>query len=112
MGASGPDRRDGEAGELALLELLDIALEFEIARVIRVLLPDSSPSKTPGIPTKSIGMPSSASASMFRGCSLASLDANPVDVYCPLARPVLGMSRSFGGHGGGGSALEYRMRAM
>lgn len=59
-----------------------------------------------------MGMPSSAFASMFNGCSLASLDANAADVYCPLDRPVLGISRSFGGHGGGGSALENRMRAM
>jgi hypothetical protein len=72
----------------------------------------SSPSNTPGMPTKSRGMPSSASASMLRGCSLANLDAKPGLVYCPLARPVFGMSRSFGGFGGGGRALEKRMRAM
>ena len=60
----------------------------------------------PGIPTRSKGMPSSASASILSGCSLASLDAKPGFVYCPLARPVLGMSSSFGGLGGGGSAFE------
>ena len=56
-------------------------------------------------------MPSSASASIFSGCSRASLDAKLADVYCPLERPVLGISRSLGGHGGGGSALEYLIRA-
>lgn len=35
----------------------------------------SSPSKIPGIPTKSKGIPSSASASIFKGCSRASLPA-------------------------------------
>lgn len=72
----------------------------------------SSPSKIPGIPTRSNGIPSSASASMFNGCSRASRDANPGCVYCPLVRPVLGMSRSFGGFGGGGRVLVYRMRAI
>jgi hypothetical protein len=33
-------------------------------------------------------------------------------VYCPLARPVFGMSRSLGGFGGGGRALEYLILAM
>lgn len=65
-----------------------------------------------GIPTKSMGIPSSASASIFSDCSRASLDAKPADVYCPLERPVLGISSSFGGHGGGGSALEYLIFAM
>ena len=74
--------------------------------------PLSLPSKTPGRPTRSMGMPSSASASMFSGCSRAKRDANPAEVYCPLARPVLGISRSFGGHGGGGRVFEYLMRAM
>jgi len=46
------------------------------------------------------------------GWSRASRDAKPGVVYCPLARPVLGMSRSFGGLGGGGSALEYRILAI
>src|SRR4051812_34179425 len=78
----------------------------------RPLLPDSSPSNTPGIPTRSMGIPSSASASIFNGCSRASLEAKPAEVYCPLDSPVFGMSRSFGGHGGGGSALEYRIRAI
>jgi hypothetical protein len=81
-------------------------------RVLGPCVPDSSPSKTLGIPTKSIGIPSSASASIFSCCSRASLDAKPADVYCPLDRPVLGMSSSLGGHGGGGSALEYRIFAM
>ena len=49
---------------------------------------------------------------MFNDCSRASLDAKPADVYWPLERPVLGMSSSFGGHGGGGSAFEYRIFAM
>lgn len=66
----------------------------------------SSPSNMPGIPIRSKGMPSSASASIFSGCSLANLDAKPGAVYWPLARPVFGISRSFGGFGGGGSALE------
>lgn len=57
-------------------------------------------------------MPSSASASMFRGCSLARREAKPGVVYCPLARPVFGMSRSLGGFGGGGRALEYLILAM
>lgn len=57
-------------------------------------------------------MPSSASASIFTGYSLASRDANPALVYCPLERPVFGMSRNLGLNGGGGSAFEYRMRAM
>lgn len=64
------------------------------------------------MPTKSRGMPSSASASMFSGCSRARRDAKPGVVYWPLARPVLGMSSSLGGFGGGGSALEYRILAM
>jgi hypothetical protein len=72
----------------------------------------SSPSNIPGIPTRSSGIPNSASASMLSGCSRASRDANPGFVYCPLARPVFGMSKSLGGLGGGGSALEYRIRAM
>lgn len=72
----------------------------------------SSPSKTPGMPTKSNGIPSSASASMFSGCSRARREAKPGVVYCPLARPVLGMSRSLGGFGGGGRALEYLILAM
>lgn len=66
----------------------------------------SSPSKTPGMPTRSNGMPNSASASIFSGCSRAKRDAKPGVVYCPLDRPVLGISRSFGGFGGGGRALE------
>lgn len=33
-------------------------------------------------------------------------------MYCPLASPVFGMSRSLGGFGGGGSALEYLILAM
>jgi len=66
----------------------------------------SFPSNTPGIPTRSITIPSSASASMFSGCSRASRDAKLALVYCPLERPVLGISRSFGGHGGGGRVLE------
>lgn len=33
-------------------------------------------------------------------------------MYCPLARPVFGMSRSLGGFGGGGRALEYLILAM
>lgn len=72
----------------------------------------SSPSKTPGMPTKSKGIPSSASASIFNGCSLIRREAKPGVVYCPLARPVFGMSSSFGGLGGGGSAFEYRILAM
>lgn len=36
----------------------------------------SSPSKTPGIPTRSKRIPSSASASMFRGCSRATRPVN------------------------------------
>lgn len=72
----------------------------------------SSPSKMPGMPTRSSGMPSSASASMFSGCSRANRDAKPGAVYWPLASPVLGTSSSFGGIAGGGSALEWRMRAM
>lgn len=72
----------------------------------------SSPSKTPGMPTKSNGIPSSASASMFSGCSRARREAKPGVVYCPLARPVFGMSRSLGGFGGGGRALEYLILAM
>lgn len=72
----------------------------------------SSPSKTPGMPTKSKGIPSSASASMFSGCSRARREAKPGVVYCPLARPVFGMSRSLGGFGGGGRALEYLILAM
>jgi hypothetical protein len=72
----------------------------------------SSPSKMPGMPTRSRGMPSSASASMFKGCSRAIRDAKAGVVYWPLDRPVLGISRSFGGIAGGGSAFEYRIRAM
>lgn len=72
----------------------------------------SSPSKIPGMPTRSNGIPSSASASIFNGCSRASREAKPGVVYCPLARPVLGISRSLGGFGGGGKLLVYRMRAM
>lgn len=49
---------------------------------------------------------------MFSGCSLANLDAKAAEVYWPLESPVLGMSRSLGGHGGGGSALENRIRAI
>ena len=83
----------------------------QVACALLVLLPVSSPSNTLGIPTRSMGIPNSASASMFKGCSRASLDAKLADVYCPLERPVLGMSSSLGGHGGGGSALEYLIRA-
>lgn len=72
----------------------------------------SSPSKTPGMPTRSRGIPSSASASIFSGCSRARREAKPGVVYCPLARPVFGMSRSLGGFGGGGRALEYLILAM
>ena len=74
--------------------------------MIKIHIPDSSPSKTPGNPIKSIGIPSSASASMLSGCSRASRDAKPVEVYCPLANPVLGISSNFGGNGGGGRAFE------
>lgn len=66
----------------------------------------------PGIPTRSSGIPSSASASIFSGCSRANRDAKPGVVYCPLARPVFGTSRSFVGIAGGGSAFECRIRAM
>lgn len=38
-------------------------------------LPDSSPSKTPGRPIRSMGIPSSASASMLSGCSRARREA-------------------------------------
>ena len=82
-----------------------------LACALFILLPDSSPSNTLGMPTKSMGIPNSASASMLSGCSRASLDAKLADVYCPLERPVLGISSSLGGHGGGGSALEYLIRA-
>lgn len=75
-------------------------------------VPESSPSNTAGRPTRSMGIPSSASASTFSGCSLARRDAKPAEVYWPLARPVLGISRSFGGLGGGASAFAYRIRAM
>lgn len=80
--------------------------------VLHICIQLSSPSNMPGIPTRSNGMPSSASASIFSGCSLASLEAKPGAVYWPLERPVLGISRSFGGLGGGGSALENRILAM
>jgi hypothetical protein len=66
----------------------------------------SSPSNIPGMPTKSSGIPNSASASILSGWSRASRDAKPGVVYWPLARPVFGISRSFGGFGGGGKALE------
>ena len=72
----------------------------------------SSPSNMPGIPTKSSGIPSSASASILSGCSRASRDANAGEVYCPLERPVFGISRSLGGFGGGGKVLEYLIRAI
>jgi hypothetical protein len=85
---------------------------FYEPRTPRVNSQLSSPSKMPGMPTRSKGMPSSASASMFNGCSRARREAKPGAVYCPLARPVLGISSNLGGFGGGGSALEYRMRAM
>jgi len=64
------------------------------------------------MPTRSMGIPSSASASMLRGCSLARRDAKAAEVYCPLESPVPGIASSFGGFGGGGRVLEYRMRAM
>jgi hypothetical protein len=101
-----------KGGGFSIAEIARKPVSQETQWGAQYLLPDSSLSKTPGMPTRSIGMPSSASASMFNGCSRASREANPAEVYCPLDRPVLGMSRSFGGHGGGGSALEYRMRAM
>lgn len=66
----------------------------------------------PGIPTRSSGIPSSASASIFSGCSRARREAKPGVVYWPLARPVFGMSRSFGGIAGGGSAFECRILAI
>jgi len=59
-----------------------------------------------------MGIPSSASASMFKGCSRARRDAKAAEVYCPLSRPVLGIFKSLGGFGGGGSVLEYLIRAM
>ena len=40
----------------------------------------SSPSKMPGIPTRSMGMPSSASASILSGCCRAIRDAKAADV--------------------------------
>ena len=88
---------------------------MQLASVLIIKVSDlqlSSPSKIPGIPTRSNGMPSSASASMFNGWSRANLEAKPGAVYWPLDRPVLGISRSFGGLGGGGSVLEYRILAM
>ena len=74
--------------------------------------PLSSPSKIPGIPTRSKGIPSSASASMLRACSLAKRDEYAAEVYCPLESPVSGMFNSLGGNGGGGRVLEYRIRAI
>lgn len=93
-----------------LLNVSSQALNLELCYGSDLQL--SSPSKTPGMPTKSKGIPSSASASMFSGCSRARREAKPGVVYCPLARPVFGMSRSLGGFGGGGRALEYLILAM
>jgi hypothetical protein len=117
----------GEAGHEG--EALEGALELELLLNQLVLKPShseadalqssamaalqlSSPSNIPGIPTKSRGIPSSASASTLSGCSRANRDANAGEVYCPLERPVFGMSRSLGGFGGGGRVLEYLIRAM
>jgi len=72
----------------------------------------SSPSKTRGRPMRFNGIPSSASASMFRGWSLSSRAAKAGDVYRPLDSEASGMSRSLGGFGGGGNVFEYLMRAM
>jgi len=110
--------RLGHEGALAgavrvLGSLLSVSLQaFNLERRSDSDAQLSSPSKTPGMPTRSKGIPSSASASMFSGCSRARRDAKPGVVYCPLARPVFGMSRSLGGFGGGGRALEYLILAM
>jgi hypothetical protein len=74
--------------------------------------PDWSSLNMPGRPTRSILIPSSASASILRGCSRANRDEKPIDVYCPDDRLEFCISRSLGAKGGGGSALEYRIRAM
>jgi hypothetical protein len=90
-------------------KLCAIILKIETPSIYSQL---SSPSNIPGIPTKSNGMPSSASVSMFSGCSRAKRDANPVEVYWLPSRPVPGMSKSFGGFGGGGKVFEYLILAI
>lgn len=51
-----------------------------VDRIIRVSLQLSSPSKIPGMPTRSMGMPSSASASIFSGCCFTRRDEKLAEV--------------------------------
>ena len=55
----------------------------------------------------SIGMPPSASTSMFGSSRLAMAEAKLVVRY--WARPPLSISSSFGGIGGGGRSFRYRV---
>lgn len=64
----------------------------------------SSPSNIPGTPTKSMGIPSSASASILRGCCLAKRDEKFAEVK--YVKPSVGMFKSFGGPGGGGRTFS------
>lgn len=70
----------------------------------------SSPSKIPGIPTRSMCMPSSASASMFRGCSRARREEKAAEVKYFI--PAVGIFNNLGAPGGGGRVFSYRIRAM
>ena len=55
----------------------------------------------------SIGMPPSASTSIFGSSRLAMAEAKLVVRYC--ASPPLSISSSFGGIGGGGRSFRYRV---
>ena len=63
------------------LELLRRWVSYNISTMgITCDLQLSSPSKMPGMPTRSMGMPSSASASMFSGCCLANREEKAAEV--------------------------------